>query len=271
MLGPQDGRVNGSVQHFFPTPPVRPARTGWLAAIVGLLAFTPALAEPDYALLDAVLLANVRHGYVDYDGIAADPRFERFIAGLAAPRDRAGDRAQDLAYYINAYNALAIRGILDGYSPATRFGRYRYFRGLRFDLGGERVSLQQIEHERLRPFGDPRIHFAIVCASLSCPRLANRAWSPERIDTQLDEAARRFINDNTRNRFDVAQKRAFVSPVFDRFAADFSASAGSVPAYIARYVDDPAVRAALVESRLELAWMPDDWDLNGQLAAQALD
>lgn len=271
MLGPQDRQVSSSLRHFLPTPPMRQRRGGWLITILGLLAFAPALAEPDYALLDAVLLANVRNGYVDYDGIAADPRFDRFITGLAAARDGAGDRAQDLAFYINAYNAFAIRGILEGHSPATRFGRSRFFRSQRFDLDGERVSLDQIEHERLRPLGDPRTHFAIACAALSCPRLANRAWLPGSIDAQLDEAARRFINDNTRNRFDVAQKRAFLSPAFDSFGADFTANAGSVPAFIARYVEDPAVRAALLEGRLSLTWLPQDWDLNGQLTAKPSD
>lgn len=246
----------------------RQRRSRWLAAACILLTTAPAFAAPDYAALDAVLLANVRNGYVDYDGIGADPRFGRFLTSLADPPGNLPDRAAELAYYINAYNAFAIKGILDGHSTATRFGRYRYFRSLDFRLGGRDVTLHEIEHERLRPLGDARIHFAIVCASMSCARLANRAWLPERIDEQLDQAARRFVNDPTRNRFDIAQKQAFVSPLFDVFAADFATTAGGVPAFLARWVDDPATRAALDEGRLAVAYLPYDWDLNGSYTAR---
>lgn len=230
-----------------------------------------AAAAPDYGLLDAVLLANVRNGYVDYDGIAADPRFAAFIGQLAQPADVPGDRADQLAYLINAYNAFAIQGILQGYSPATRFGRYRYFKWLDFRLDGAEVTLDEIEHRRIRPLGEARAHFAIVCASLSCPRLGNRAYLPGTLEEQLEQAARRFINDPARNRLDIGQKTAFVSAIFDWFAGDFQQAAGSVPAYLARYADDPAGRAALLEGRLAVTFLPYDWGLNGRFAGRETD
>lgn len=232
------------------------------------LALPGRAAAPDYALLDEVLLANVRNGYVDYDGIRVHPGFERFIAQLAAAPGPFASRNEELAYYINAYNALAIRGILDGYSPATRFGRLRYFRWLEFPVAGEQLTLEDIEHQRLRPLGEPRIHFALVCASLSCPRLANRAYLPETLDAQLEAAARGFVNDITRNHFDVAQKAAFLSPIFDWFRADFEGSAGSLPAFLDGYIEEPAARAALREGRLTLRFLPYDWDLNGRLSPE---
>jgi hypothetical protein len=74
------------------------------------------------------------------------------------------------------------------------------------------------------------------------------------------------VNDITRNRFDVAQRMAFVSPIFEEFAADLAQSAGSVPAFMARYAADGAVRAALEDGRLQLKYLPYDWDLNGSVS-----
>jgi hypothetical protein len=224
-------------------------------------------ATPDYALLDEVLLQNVRNGYVDYDGIAADPKFAQFVEALAQAPDPLSTPDAELAYYINAYNAFAIRGILDGYSPATRFGRYRFFKSREFRLAGTAITLEELEHERIRARGDERIHFAIVCASMSCPRLANRAYLPETLDAQLDEAAQRFVNDITRNQFDITQRTAFLSRIFEWYREDFEKAGGSLPAYLARYVQEPAARAALNEGRLAIRYLPYDWDLNGRYAA----
>jgi hypothetical protein len=247
--------------------------SGLRHAALGLLlalAAAPVSAALDYKLLDEVLLYNVRNGYVDYDGIRAHPKFAEFVRQVGEPQPEPSDsRQEQLALYINAYNAFAIQGILDGYSPATRFGRFRYFKGRYYRLFGEETTLDALEHKRMRPLGDPRIHFAIVCAAISCPRLASRAYLPETLDAQLDEAARRFINDHTRNRFDVAMTTAFLSPIFDWFREDFEKSAGSVTQYVAQYVDDTAVRAALLDGRLTVRYLPYDWELNGRFAGAA--
>jgi hypothetical protein len=246
-------------------------RSSLAAALLALLALAPGIgraAAPDYAILEEALLQNVRNGYVDYDGLAANPKFAAFVAGLGtatAPTER----GEALAFYINAYNALAIQGILEGYSPDSFFGRRRYFGSVKFPLAGARVTLEEIEKERLRPMGDPRIHFAIVCGSLSCPRLSNHAYLPATVDAQLDAAARRFVNDVTRNRFDIPQKTAFVSRIFDWYRGEFEAAAGGVPAYLARYVDEPATRATLLEGRLAVRYLEYDWALNGRFSGDA--
>lgn len=221
-------------------------------------------ALPATSDLDAVLLRNVRHGFVDYDGIRADPAFARFVSGLtnARPADLDGRNAQ-LAFLINAYNALAIQGILNGHFPSSAFGRFRYFKRERYSLLGNEFSLDRLEREQLQPLGEPRVYFAIVCASLSCPRLASHAYSALQLDARLDEAARAFANDPTRNRYDVPRKIAFLSSVFDRYQADFSAAAGSVQKYLARYVSDPAAAALLSTDGFDVRYVEPDWDLNG--------
>ena len=247
---------------------VRPATSRWRAIItaVSCLAAAPALALPDYDALDDMLVSHVRDGFVDYDGIALDPRLDAFLVQLASTApDALASPADQKAFYINAYNAIAIRGILDGKSPESFFGRSRFFKRMRFEVLGERLSLEDIEHRRLRPMGDARIHFAIVCASLSCPRLANRAYLPESLETQLDSAAEQFLNDPTRNLFDARQKIAFVSKIFDWFEEDFVANAGSLQAYLARYVSDQGSARLLRSESFELRYQDYDWSLNGRL------
>ncbi len=237
----------------------------FLRTLLLCLSCLPAMASlPAADDLDAVLLRNVRNGFVDYDGIRADPAFGRYLADLASAAegdlDKPGVR---LAFLINAYNALAIQGILDGYSPSSWFGRNSYFKGRKYGLLGGKTTLEQLEHDLLLPLDDPRVHFAIVCGSLSCPRLASQAYDPATLDTRLDEAARAFVNDPTRNRFDVQRRIAFLSKIFDWYGADFAQAAGSTQKFLARYVSDPAAAALLAEDGFDVRFVDYDWDLNG--------
>lgn len=236
-----------------------------LRAILLCLFCLPAAASlPDSEDLDAVLLRNVRNGFVDYDGIRADPAFTRYLTGLATATDSDLDKPDvRLAFLINAYNALAIRGILDGHSPSSWFGRYNYFKRREYGLLGGTTTLEQLEHGRILPLGEPRVHFAIVCASLSCPRLASRSYDPVTLDAQLDAAARVFANDPTRNRYDVQRRIAFLSSIFDWYQADFIRAAGSTQKYLARYVSDPAAAGLLAQDGFEVRYVPYDWELNG--------
>ncbi len=225
----------------------------------------PALAAlPGVDDLDAVLLRNVRNGFVDYDGIRADPAFGRYVTGLASATEADLDAPDTrLAFLINAYNALAIQGILDGYSPASMFGRYNYFKRRKYSVLGGMTTLEALERDRILPLDEPRIHFAIICASISCPRLASQAYLPATLDAQLDEATRSFANDTTRNRFDVERRIAFLSSIFDWYEADFVRSAGSTQKYLARYVSDPATAELLARDGFEVRFVDYDWDLNG--------
>jgi len=236
-----------------------------LRTVLLCLACLPVRASlPNLDDLDAVLVRNVQSGFVDYDGIRADPAFRRYLAGLAsATEGDLQDPGVRLAFLVNAYNALAIQGILDGYSPASWLGRRTYFKGREYDLLGSQTTLEQLEHGRILPLGDARVHFAIVCASLSCPRLASRAYAPATLDAQLDAATRSFANDGTRNRFDVSRRIAFLSSIFDWYSADFIRAAGSVQRYLARYASDPQVAELLARDGFEVRFVDYDWDLNG--------
>ena len=149
-------------------------------------------------------------------------------------------------------------------SPSSFFGRIGYFKNAKYEVGGRSLNLYDLEREVIIPMGEPRIHFAIVCASASCPVLRPEAYVAGTLDAQLDEAARRFINDPTRNRFDPDTRVAHLSKIFDWFTGDFEIDGGGVLDYVARYVQDPALAESLRGDGWSVQHLPYDWSLNGK-------
>lgn len=228
----------------------------------------PASPEFDlsHGVLDAILRAHVSEaGLVDYAGVAADrASLDAHLARVAAV-DQATfgswSRADQLAFLINAYNAHTIRLILDHWpvdsvrdtapdgNPWDRF---------RFALLGREVTLNQIEHEMIRPvYGDARVHFALVCAARSCPPLLARAYRGDDLDAVLDANARAFLTDPRFNDLsDPARPR--VSRLFDWYAQDFAAAAGSVAGFIAQH------SGVAIPPDAVFTFLDYDWTLNSQ-------
>jgi hypothetical protein len=238
--------------------------------ILTLLCAAPAAATDgtptaviDWSQWDNLVRAHVVDGRVDYDAIKSDPGFAHTVARIATAELADHDRAALLAFYINTYNVLAVRGILDGHSPLSKLGKLRFFYRDRYTVAGEELSLNRLEHDRIRPLGEPRIHFAIVCASASCPPLRSEAYAVDSLDRQLGDNARSFLNDPSKNRFDLAAGVAHLSKIFKWFREDFEAAAGSVQSYVARHIDDPRAVQALRDGRLEVRYLDYDWSLNG--------
>jgi len=222
-------------------------------------------AQVSHQTFSAILQTTTHDGQVNYPEIQTDHRFADYLAQLDRVNPSALDsEAERLAFWINAYNAFAIQGILDGYTPEPYIGWYRFFKARTYPIGGSRVNLSDLEHEILRKqFHEPRVHFAIVCASSSCPKLASSAYQGRLLDQQLDRAARAFINDPSRNRFDNREKAAYLSKIFDWFEKDFAASAGSVARFVAQYVQDADVARDLAAGLYRIAYLEYDWSLNG--------
>ena len=203
---------------------------------------------------------------VDYPGLRSSPAWRTLRESLAtASLPASGDGEAKLAFWINAYNILAIDLIV----------QHKPERSIR-DIGsllrpvwkreagvvaGEPYTLHHIEHEILRPLGDPRIHAAIVCASLSCPSLRRSAYRGEGLDAQLEEQMRRFLSD-PRKGFRLAADELWLSKIFKWFAEDFAARGGVLP-FVATYLNE-ADRARLraLGSEPDLHYLDYDWDLN---------
>jgi hypothetical protein len=146
--------------------------------------------------------------------------FKVYLNVLASnpPKD-SWNNAEIKAYWINAYNAFTVQLVLDNYPIKSIKDISEPWGQMFFKIGGKSMSLNTIEHEILRPMGDPRIHFAIVCASESCPKLLNYAYESETLNDQLDQAAKEFINDASKNSLTASE--ITISKIFKWFKSDF--------------------------------------------------
>ena len=190
-------------------------------------------------------------------------------------------KANQTAFLINAYNAAMIQKILQRYPDIDSvwdFGRIfnHPFKDRFVELFGERMSLDDIEHDRLRgdpALFDPRVHFAVNCASKGCPPLRPIAFNGSSLDAALDEQACMFLNDRAKNGMNLTTNRLILSPIFDWYAEDFGVPGleGEL-AYLSRYadslgLDDDAVRE-LNEGSIKIEWSDYDWALNDAAAVE---
>ncbi|GAB4141535.1 MAG: DUF547 domain-containing protein [Planctomycetota bacterium] len=218
----------------------------------------------DHSAFDAILSEAVdEQGLVDYRSLLAKrAALSSYLDDLATVDVGAlANDAERKAYWIDAYNAFTLAGILDHYPVRSIRDLRGFWTQLRANLGGRLVTLDEIEHRILRPMGDPRIHMAINCASASCPILDRRAYRGADLDARLDEAARRFLASGQRNRFDDEKKVAHLSRIFAWFGEDF-APYGGVRGFVRRFAPDrPWLRG-----EFPISYLPYDWSLNERSA-----
>lgn len=242
----------------------------------------PAQAGVDHGAFDALLRAHVRDGMVDYDAFARSPAFAQYLRRLAATDPAALPRAEQLALWINAYNAYTIQLInAHGERESIRninksFGFVRAYGPWKEKIavvGGRALGLDEIEQDILRKrFREPRIHFALVCAAMGCPPLRSEAYVAARLEAQLDDQARAFLlRSPAKNRVDVSRRRVYLSPIFIGFRdyiQDFGGSPAAVGRWVARYFPPGPERQLLESGRFEVEETHYDWTLNSQANAR---
>jgi hypothetical protein len=225
-------------------------------------------AEPDWSSYERVLARHVAPGarrgvranLVDYAALREDPDFARALEAVGDfPRGRLATPAERLAFHINAYNLLALATVAGHWPVAGIRDIGSWLRPVwkrpAGRVGGRIVSLDEIEHGVLRQSGEPRIHFAIVCASLSCPDLRREPYTAARLEAQLDDQVRGFLANEAKG-LRREGRRARVSRIFAWFAGDF-ATAGGVPAFVRRY-------RPLPEDVALAADLDYDWSVNAR-------
>lgn len=248
-----------------------------LTIMAASLAASFLAADPARAALDqshqrwtAQLGRFVHGGEVDYAGWKNEQaKLDEYLRELVRVKKEefaSFSREQKLAFWINAYNAYTVPLILDHY-PVSSIRSIGLLPGAAFrrafiPLLGEKLTLNEIEN-LLRQMGEPRIHFAIVCASKSCPELQTEAYRADVLDRQLDAAARGFLRDPAKNRWDAPSRTLKLSSIFKWFGEDFERPAGSLQAYVARYLD-PAIRIAMESGPVRIEFLDYDWSLNGR-------
>lgn len=191
------------------------------------------------------------------------PRLDAFLATLARENVNAYTVPDEkLAFWINAYNACVIRGVLRRYPIKSVMDHPEFFKEKAYTVAGTQLSLDDIENRMIRPaFKDARVHFALVCAARSCPRLINRAYTGAGLGALLDGQGREFLADPSKTRFEPAASRAQISSIFQWFAGDFVQAAGSVPRFLHRYAP-PAAQPMLLSPSVRIEYLPYDWALN---------
>jgi hypothetical protein len=248
---------------------------GVLLAVYGSLAGGRSAAS----CLDAALWGGILARYsaevpdaagvrVDYRALAVAPEWRRLVAGLAECDPRAlGSPAETLAFWINAYNVLAIDVVVAHYPVGSIRDAGSLLRPVwkrpAGRIGGRERTLDEVEHDILRPLGDPRIHAAIVCASTSCPSLRREPYEAARIDAQLDDALRRFLADPRKGAaFDPATGRLRLSPIFAWFEEDFATRGGVLAFLLPRLPEEIRTGIAARRDAVRVEHFDYDWRLN---------
>jgi hypothetical protein len=243
--------------------------------------------DHQHTVWDGLLQKHVRWinggsaSQVDYSGFQRDAaRLNEYLNALSRVSQAEFDgwsRDQQLAFLINAYNGFTVELILTKYPNLNSIKDLgSFFRSpwkkRFFTLLGKERHLDEIEHDLIRApgvYAEPRIHVAVVCASVGCPALRDEAFVAEKLDDQLEDSMRRFLADRSRNRFNERSGSLEVSKIFDWYRDDFSKGYGgyfSLASVFAKYApllaDDPAYQQLIREKRAAITFLEYDWSLN---------
>lgn len=220
---------------------------------------TPKIAKPlapNHTDWNAMLKKYVDNaGNVNYAGFKTESsRLQVYLDQLAKTEPQSSwSKNEKLAYYINLYNAATVKLIVDNYPLKSIKDIPNRWKKNWIKVGNTTTSLNDIEHEVLRKMNEPRIHFAINCASYSCPKLLNVAFTKANMESLLEKSTKEFVNDPTRNT--LAEKKVKLSQIFKWFKKDFTTN-GSIADYIKRYSNTP------LAEKVSVGYIDYDWSLN---------
>lgn len=220
--------------------------TGWCAA-----------EEPDYSLYEKALQKHVREGSVNYAGLAKDNNFKTFMTALHKfDRSKLQGKDEEKAFYINLYNALTLELIVQNLPLESIKDIGRPWSKKLYQNGGEKLTLDHIEHKILRKMGDYRIHFAINCASIGCPDLRPEAYVGDKLNSQLAQQMKLFLSNQDKGVKVDQSGVAQVSKIFYWFRKDFGGKDGVLNILQQRHPQGSKIK--------KLKFTSYNWDLNKQ-------
>jgi Protein of unknown function, DUF547 len=205
-------------------------------------------------------------GRVDFDGVARSRQdLDQFVSTIydIGPNNepsRFPSPAHVLAFHLNAYNALAMHKVIAVGVPETLAGlrKVSFFALGKVQVGGQPISLYSYENDVIRPLGEPRVHFALNCMSVGCPRLPREPFLPERLEAQLERETRMFFSESRNLAVDDSQRVVRLTEIMKFFPEDFLRVAPSLIAYVNRY------RATPIPEDYRVEYIPYDWTINRQ-------
>jgi hypothetical protein len=238
----------------------------WCVVLAGNISSVWPEEQVNHSLYGELLAKYVKSGVVDYGGFKSEEGvLDNYLELLENTDPNNLSSEEQFALYINAYNAYTIKLILTHYPGIESIkdigGFWRRPWKIRFcKIGGEVLTLDEIEHEILRPrFNDPRVHFAINCAAKGCPPLSSTPYRGSTLEQHLDMSTRAFINNSEQNR--LQGNTLYVSRIFKWFKNDFR---GGVEQFFLQYAQGD-LREKLVNKKdqIEVKYLSYDWSLNG--------
>lgn len=262
-----------------------------LFALITLASFSATAFDHDYREWNSLLVKHVKvapdgnSSRVDYRGMAADQaQLKTWLKAVSAVPEteyKQWTKAQRLVFLINAYNAWTVELVLSKYPDLTSIKDLGSvfqspWKKKFIPLFGQEIALDDIEHGLIRApgaFDDPRIHAAVVCASIGCPMLRAEAFTAEKLDLQLEDGMRRFLGDSTRNRFDSVSGKLLVSKIFDWYGKDFEKAYkgfASLKVTFGRFAGQlaktPEAQERIRHGDYQLEFLDYDWRLNDSSA-----
>jgi hypothetical protein len=232
---------------------------------------------PNFQPWDELLHQYVdEQGLVNYQGMTAEStqKLTTWLEELSQINPELLDPNQQLALWLNLYNALVIKQVLKNYPLKSILPKFlgvpnwlafwMFFSRPVYSINQHRYSLNNIEHDIIRQkFHNPRIHFALVCAAIGCPLLRNQAYRCDRLETQLDEDARRFINNPNKVYYDQNKQVLYCSQIFNWYKKDFLKVSNSIPEYIQTYL---SLDISLNE-QVTIKYLDYTWSLNQRISS----
>lgn len=201
-------------------------------------------------------------GAVDFAALSRDRRdLDLYIRHVAdTPLGAFAQRDEKLAHLINSYNALAMYNVVASGIPPTHAGlaKVEFFVLRKLAVGGEPISLYDYENRIIRPLGEPRVHFALNCMAVSCPRLPRAPFSAGRLGEDLERETRLFLAEPRNLRVDAAKRTVHLSEIFAFYPEDFLREAPSLLAWVNRYLAEP------IPENYRVQLIPYDWTVNRQ-------
>lgn len=242
-----------------------------LAMIHGMAITISASGNDDpNSLFDRVLNRYVsKDGLVNYKGLKEDKEFRDYIEYIShTDADKLPSDKHRLAFWINAYNAFVIKGVLEEYPIKSVLDAgwlpHSFFKRKEFETKQGKIPLREIENEKLmETFREPGIHFAINCASISCPKLLPEAYRAEKLEQQLETQGRSFVSDKSKNHLDKERRIFYLSSIFKWYREDFVKNEEKIEAYIARYLN-PSDAEFIRNNEVTIKYLDYNWGLNEQ-------
>ena len=233
------------------------------------------LSAQDHQLFTDVLKKYVKNGLVDYKNLKGDNKLVQYLEQLNNTNPDKFTRNEKLAFWINAYNAFTLQVVTENYPIESITDLHTGGKIIAYLLGktvwdkefitinNKKYSLNDIEHKILRKMDEPRIHFSIVCASIRCPELSNEAFETNTLEKQLESQTSKFLNDKTRNSFNLKNRQANISEIFNWFDEDFGDSDENILKFFSKYLQkniSEDIKSNI--SKWEISYNDYNWNLN---------